>query len=225
VTGSAAPTAAASATPWIFAGTLIVALLAGIIYKVSKDAGTPDAPVMANAGNGGGAPADGGAGGAPGGGAPFAGGGGGVPTGRAPDISNMSPRERFNRLYDRIMRAASQGDSAMVLNFTPMAIGAYTQLDSTDTDSRFDAAMLYVGIGQFPAAVALADTILQKTPGHLFGYVVRGEVAKAQKNGAAQARAVDDFTKHYDAELKRARPEYTARRAILDEFRQTNNIK
>src|SRR2546423_1717293 len=58
--------------------------------------------------------------------------GAGVAAGPAPDISQMSPRERFDRLFNRIMQAAQQGDSAQVQRFTPMALGAYAQLDSVD---------------------------------------------------------------------------------------------
>lgn len=221
-TAAAAPAAApGTSTPWLIAGTIIVVLLGTIIWRVSSGSSAPEAPVMANAGNAGPPGASGG-----GGAAPFAGGsGGGVPAGRAPDISNMTPRERFFRLYDRIMRAAAQGDSATVFNFTPMAIGAYSQLDTVDVDSRFDLAMLYAGIGQFTPAKALADTILAQAPNHLFAYVIRGSVAQFEKNGAAEQKARADFAKHYDAELKRGRPEYEARRAILDQFRQAPATK
>ena len=56
--------------------------------------------------------------------------------GAAPDISQLSPRERFDRLFNRIMQAAEQGDTAQVRRFTPMALGAYAQLDTIDADAR-----------------------------------------------------------------------------------------
>ena len=60
---------------------------------------------------------------------------------RAPDISNMSPEERFLRLWDRVERAASNGDTTTVRQFAPMALGAYAQLPSADNDQRFHAAL------------------------------------------------------------------------------------
>src|SRR5688572_19290336 len=43
--------------------------------------------------------------------APFAGGAGGEPgTGTPPDLSSVSPREAADRLYNRVMGAASAGD-------------------------------------------------------------------------------------------------------------------
>ena len=36
------------------------------------------------------------------------------PAGTPPDISNMSPKERYDRLYNRVMRAAESGDQATV---------------------------------------------------------------------------------------------------------------
>ena len=111
-----------------------------------------------------------------------------------PDISNMSPRERFDRLYNRVMQAAQSGDEATVTRFTPMALMAYAQLDSLDADARYHAALLEVHTGDVAGPAALADTILTQHPGHLFGYVIRGTVARWQKDDKALARAYRDFS-------------------------------
>jgi hypothetical protein len=143
------------------------------------------------------------------------------PAGEAPpDISNMSPRERFNRLYNRVMRAAQSGDEATVTRFTPMALMAYAQLDSTDADARYHAALLQVHTGEVNASGALADTILAQDPGHLFGYVVRGTVARFRKDEKELTRAYTGFLKRYDQETKLARPEYSEHRTSLDDFRK-----
>jgi hypothetical protein len=142
------------------------------------------------------------------------------PSGAPPDISNMSPRERFDRLYNRIMTAAQSGDEATVTRFTPMAFMAYAQLDTIDADARYHAALLRVHTGDVEAAGALADTILADTPGHLFGYIVRGTVARFRKDDKALDRAYSDFLKHYDAETKAGRPEYQEHQRSLDDFRQ-----
>jgi hypothetical protein len=140
--------------------------------------------------------------------------GGGAP----PDISNMSPRERFDRLYNRVMRAAQSGDEATVSRFTPMALMAYSQLDSLDADARYHAALLEVHTGDVVGPAALADTILTRQPGHLFGYIIRGTVARWQKDDKALGRAYAGFLEHYDAEMKAARSEYADHKVSVDEF-------
>jgi hypothetical protein len=143
----------------------------------------------------------------------------GAAAGAAPDISQMSPRERFDRLFNRVMQAAEQGDSAQVERFTPMALGAYAQLDSVDIDARYHAAILRIQSGDPAGALALADTILTQSPGHLFGYLIRGTAAAARGDTAARTRAERDFLAHYDAEMKANRPEYLEHRPALDAFK------
>ena len=144
-----------------------------------------------------------------------AGDGAGIP----PDISSMSPRERFNRLYNKIMTAAQSGDEGTVGRFTPMALTAYAQLDTVDADARYHAALLEVHTGDVTGATALADTILAQDPGHLFGYVIRGTVARWQKDDKALAKAYAGFQEHYDAEIKAGRQEYAEHTRSLEEFR------
>ena len=105
--------------------------------------------------------------------------------GTPPDISNMSPKERYDRLYNRVMRAAESGDQATVERFTPMTVMAFQQLDSIDADARFHMAMLLLHTGQVPGAQAEADSILKFSPGHLFGYMIRGAVARWNKDATA----------------------------------------
>ena len=151
-------TSARERTAWIVAGVLCVLLLGVIVAKVTRGVSPATAPEMANAGAGGAAEPDAGAGATP----------GSVPAGPAPDISRMTPRERFDRLFNRIMQAADQGDSAQVERFLPMALGAYGQLDSADVDAQYHAAVLHLQAGDAPGALALADTILATVPTHLF---------------------------------------------------------
>jgi hypothetical protein len=190
---------------WRIAGVLCVLLVGAIIFKVTRAAPVPVAPDMANAGASSGE-ASGAAGAA-------------VGAGAAPDISQMSPRERFDRLFNRIMQAAERGDSAQVERFTPMALGAYAQLDSVDIDARYHAAVLRIQSGDPAGALALADTIQTESPGHLFIYLIRGTAAEARGDTAASARAAQDFLAHYDAEMAAKRPEYLEHRPALEEFK------
>ncbi len=130
----------------------------------------------------------------------------------------MSPRERFDRLYNKVMAAAESGDMATVNQFTPMAVLAYGQLDTIDTDARFHLALLSLHTGDPKAVEALADTILQQTPGHLFAFMIRGAAARFAKDDAGLKQAYTDFLNHYDAEMKAGRPEYTDHKRSVDDF-------
>lgn len=149
--------------------------------------------------------------------APFAGGGGAEEA--PPDISNMSPRERFDRLYDRVMRAATSGDEATVQRFGPMAVAAYGMLDSVDDDARYDAALLKIHLGDVAGAKALADEILKRTPTHLFGLMIRGTLARAARDTVGARRNERAFLAAFDKEITKKRPEYAEHRAALDAFR------
>ena len=193
VSGSGPATAASERKAWMAAGALCLLLVGGIVYKVSSASPQPVAPDMANAGASG--------------------------PGRAPDISNLSPRERFDRLFNRIMQAAEQGDSVQVARFTPMALGAYDQLETRDVDARYHAAVIHLQSGDMSAAAALADTILTESPGHLFGYVIRGTAARIQGNRAVEARAQREFLAHYQSEMAKKRVEYLEHEPVLQEFK------
>ncbi len=189
-----APQRASDRRTWLIAGGLCVALVAGITYKVSSSAPQTPVPDMANTGAG--------------------------PPERAPDISQMSPRERFDRLFNRIMQAAERGESDQVERFTPMALGAYQQLDTVDADARYHAAVIHLQVGSLLQARALADTILAQTPGHLFGYLVRGTAARIEQDPVAERRAQQDFLTHYGRETAANRAEYRDHKPALDEFKQ-----
>ncbi len=215
----AAPAAAAAAAvresraPWLVAGMLVIAGLTYIAFLGVNRNNPPEVARMPNAGNA-----------APGAVVAEEEAGDAVPAGKPPDISAMSPAERFNRLYDRVMRAAAGGDSAQVKQFAPMAILAYGMLDTITADLQYHAAVLYAETGQDAAALALADTILAQNPNHLFGYLVRGEVADRRRDAAAAAAARKDFAAHYDAEIGRAdRPEYADHKPVIDEYRNGVN--
>lgn len=135
-----------------------------------------------------------------------------------PDISNMTPRERFDRLYNRVMAAAESGDQATVTQFTPMAVMAYSQLDTRDADARFHLALLSLHTGDPAAVEALADTILQETPGHLFAYMIRGTQARFGNDSVALKQAYADFLGHHDEEIAKGRPEYADHKRSIDDF-------
>ncbi len=165
----------------------------------------------------GGAPEAAGVVGAGGSAAPFAGGAGAGPL---PDLSTMTPREAFDRLYNRIMRASESGDQQTVTTMTPMAMMAYERLETIDADARFHLATLKLHSGDVAGAAAIADTLLIQDPGHLFGYVIQGTVARWNKDDAALKKAYKAFLSHYDAEMKKGRPEYGDHERMMTDFHQ-----
>jgi hypothetical protein len=138
----------------------------------------------------------------------------------APDISQLSPKERFDRLYNRVMQAAQSGDQATMSRFMPMALGAYEMLDSADADARYHAALLRVHSGDVQGSRALGDSILAVQPGHLLGFVVIGTTSRWSKDDAALAKAYKEFLAHYDAEMKANRREYGEHRNSIEGFRR-----
>ena len=194
--GRVAATARRERTAWILAGTAVLLALLVVVWRAGS--ARPTVPDMGNAGNVGAA--------------------GALPVGRAPDISSLSPRQRFDRLYERVVRAAEAGDSLTVVQFAPMALGAYALLDSVNTDARYHAAMIQLAVGDDATALALADTIQANAPEHLFADIVRGEVADRRNDTAALTRAYQSFLDHYSREMRAGRIEYQEHRPILDDF-------
>lgn len=187
---------------WIGAWSGVVFVLALIVYFVNREEPTPTAPDMANAGNA--TPGEERAGN------PAA----------PPDISQMDPRERFLRLHDRIMAAGDSGDAATAQRFLPMALAAYTMIEQVDVDLRYHAGALQIRAGNYPAALALADTIMALSPDHLLGDLLRLEVAQVRVDSAAIKQQTQQFLTHFDRQIASGRPEYTEHRNMLDDLRR-----
>jgi hypothetical protein len=138
-----------------------------------------------------------------------------------PDLSTMSPREQFDRLYNRVMRAAEQGDTATVSRFSPMAFQAYENLGAVDADARYHAAVLRLHVARDTgAALRLADSIQASNPGHLFIFLIRGTVGRLAGDTGLLARANAGFLAAWEAEMKSGRPEYKDHQVMLDQFRE-----
>jgi hypothetical protein len=132
---------------------------------------------------------------------------------RAPDISSLSPQERADRLYNRVMLLASQGKVDSVLFFAPMALTAYQMLAPLNADQRYDMGRIGEVAGAIPLAKAQADTILRENPNHLLGLILEARLAtlagdttvlhsyerrllNAEKTEASRKR--DEYVRHQD---------------------------
>ncbi|HTE65956.1 MAG TPA: hypothetical protein VK736_06830 [Candidatus Binatia bacterium] len=138
----------------------------------------------------------------------------GGPAAVAPDISQMSPEERANRLFNRIMILDEAGKTDSVKFFLPMALGAYSQLPALDVDARYHIGLIQLAGGEPAGAVAQADTILRTVPNHLFAFVLRAHAYRDLGNRQAQRRAYADFLRNEAAELARNRPEYAEHKEL-----------
>jgi hypothetical protein len=96
---------------------------------------------------------------------------------RAPDISSLSPQERADRLYNRVMLLATQGKIDSVQFFAPMALTAYQMLSPLNADQRYDMGRIGEIAGALPLAKAQADSILRENPNHLLGLILEARLA------------------------------------------------
>lgn len=119
---------------------------------------------------------------------------------RAPDISNLSPRERADRLFDRVMRLDEEGKRDSVEFFAPMVTAAYQMLGPLDLDQHYDLGRIGEVTGASALARAEADTILRAAPTHLLGLTLAARVA-SDAHQTAEART------YYQRLIRAAAPE------------------
>ena len=135
-----------------------------------------------------------------------------------PDISSMSPEERADRLFNRVMSLASDGKTDSARFFAPMAISAFEALAPLGAHGRYDLGLIALVAGDAPKAAAQSDTILKERPTHLLGLSLAARAADARGDAAAaksfrarliaaekpeRAAALPEYTDH-DADLRAA---------------------
>jgi tetratricopeptide (TPR) repeat protein len=131
----------------------------------------------------------------------------------------MTPEERANRLFNRVMILAEAGKTDSVRFFLPMALGAYAQLPALDPDAHYHIGLLHLAGGDVPAALAEADSIARAAPGHLFLYILRAHAYQQQGNRPQERRAYSDFLRNEPAEMAKNRTEYRDHADALNNFK------
>ena len=164
----------AGVLPWAVAAIALVALIALVVGQRFGARGNSTAEPIVDAGPAAGAPPRGPAGTMP----------------RAPDISQLTPEQRAERLYDRIMTEVEAGRTENVRTFLPMAIAAYEMLAPLNLDQRYDLGRIGEVGGDSALARAQADTILATKPTHLLGLILKGKAARMEGN-EMRAREAD----------------------------------
>ena len=145
--------------------------------------------------------------------APFAQGNGG---GAAPNIANLSPSERANRLYTRIMEYAEGGKVDSVAFFAPMAMASHEMLEGPTTDERYHFGRIAEVTNAPDVAKAQADTILKELPNNLLGLLLAARAARMTGDNAG-ARTFDQrLLKALEPELATRLPDYEMHRAEID---------
>lgn len=138
-----------------------------------------------------------------------------TPVRASTDISQLSPEERADRLFNRVMQLASENKTDSVRFFAPMAISAYQMIAPLNADQRYDLGRIAEVAGALPLARAQADTILAGQPSHLLGLVLAARVATLQRDAAALRTAESRLLSVERAELARGLPEYQRHEADI----------
>jgi hypothetical protein len=139
------------------------------------------------------------------------------------DLSQMSPKDAADRLFNRVMQANEAGVRDTAALFATMALQAYSMLDTLDDDARFHVGLIELVAGNPAGALAQADTIARTTPSHLFAAMLRADAARATGDSAGAARAEQTYLQNFDAEMAAARPGYEHHGTWLTTYR--NNIR
>jgi tetratricopeptide (TPR) repeat protein len=181
--------------PWIVAAAaIVVAIIAVLVPALGGDRSGTAAPA---------------------GDPPFAGAGAGSP----PPLSG-TPREQADRLFNRIMQERSAGNEEQAKFFAPMAIQAYHAASPLDADGLYHLSLILAVTGDFAAARATAQQVLDASPTHLLGLAALAEAALAAGDTAAAQTAWRTFLDNLDAEKAKQLPEYNDHAPILRQYEE-----
>jgi tetratricopeptide (TPR) repeat protein len=193
--GEGTSVAAQSKMGWILGGVFFLGIVLILALPMLRPEATP--PVTA-----------------PGAAGPQAG------SGAPPDLSQMTPRQAADRLFERVIRASEAGDQAQVQQFMPMALQAYDMAAPLDLDGRVHVAMLQQAAGDTAQALSISRDILAESPDYLLALFTAAESAKTLGDSAAARQYYQHFLDVYDAEMAKGLEEYTGHGVIIDIARQ-----
>jgi len=150
-------------------------------------------------------------------GAPFA-----APGGTGSGMGGLSSDMRTNadRLFNRIMMAAEQGNQAEVEQFMPMAIQAYGMVEDLDDDGLYHLATLQVTAGEYDEARSTAGRILDRAPNHILALGVSATAAREAGDAGEAETLWGRLLDAYPEEAGLPLPEYVDHQAMLTEYRR-----
>ena len=135
------------------------------------------------------------------------------------DISNMTPIQAADALYDRVMRAASAEDSAQVQMFLPMAIDAHELARPLTADAAFHLSSLQRMAARNEAALQTAREALEADPDHLLLLYSGGEAAQALGQEDVAAEYAGRMLEAWDREIGSAKAEYEMHSGMMADVR------
>ena len=138
-----------------------------------------------------------------------------APVRASTDISQLSPEERADRLFNRVMQLNTEGKADSVRFFAPMAISAYQMIGRLNADQRYDMGRIAEVAGALPLARAQADSILREQPSHLLGLVLAARVATLDRDAARVRQMETRLLSVERTELSRGLPEYQRHEADI----------
>ena len=137
---------------------------------------------------------------------------------RPPDLSQMSPRQAADRLFNRIMAASEQGNRAEALRFVPMAVEAYGNLAVLDRDAYYHLGLIHGVAGDRANLDRQIAALRQGAPNHLLALLLEHGEAQRTGDSTTVSRTLRAFAAAHDAEVIRDRPEYTAHHNTIEAF-------
>ena len=134
-------------------------------------------------------------------------------------LSNITPAQAAEQLFNHVMAATERGDAAESRRFAPMALEAYGQLGALDNDAHYHVGLIQVTVGDSESAQEELDAIHRSVPDHLLGIMLEHAIAEAKGDDAGVAAANARFVSAYDTEMLFDRDEYRGHRTGIDGFR------
>jgi hypothetical protein len=128
----------------------------------------------------------------------------------------MTPEQRAERLYDRVMALSERGRTDSVQLFAPMAIAAYEMIGSLNADQRYDLGRIGAVSGDAELASAQADTILRAQPTHLLGLLLGADAASMKRDDSRARDLSRRFVSSVPSERAKGLQEYTLHANDID---------
>jgi hypothetical protein len=120
----------------------------------------------------------------------------------------MTPDERAQRLFSRVIAYASAGRDDSAAFFAPMATSAFAALAPLNTHHRFDVGLIAFATGDMTAAAAHADTIIAAEPENLLGLALAMQSADVGGDSARRNSFARRLLAATQRELARNLSEY-----------------
>ena len=124
------------------------------------------------------------------------------------DLASMTPMQAAVQLFDRVIGAVENADTAQAEQFLPMAIAAHQRAEPLDNDGLFHLTILQRLAGQQDEAIASAERVLSDHPTNLLALASAGEAALEGGDTTAAEAYYQRFVDAYEDEQGRDLPEY-----------------